>query len=114
MTNPIAAAVIAFIAAILGGFIQAGFTSAREKRAFRWAMNKDSYGLFLQSVAGMAQNVPGTADRQKYVQMSIEAIGRILLQESPSVVAALKVHQSNGVLDSARKYEDFGRLVAAM
>jgi hypothetical protein len=114
MTTPIVVALIAFVAAILGGFIQVGFNAARERRSFRWALNKESYVLFLQSVAGMAQNPPPSANRQQYVQMSIEAIGRILLQGSPAVIKALKVHQGNGTLDSSRKFEDFGRLVEAM
>jgi hypothetical protein len=114
VTNPIVPALIAFLAAILGGFIQAAFTASRERRAFRWTLNKESYVLFLQAAAGMAKNPEDSPDRTKYVQMSIEAIGRILLQGSPAVVQALKIHQSNGTLDSNRKFEDFGRLVEAM
>jgi hypothetical protein len=114
MSPVVGSALIAFFAAILGGLVQATFTSAREKRAFRWNMNRENYGLFLQAVAGMARNPIGTLGREPFIQMSIESISRILLQGSPEVIRALEIHQSHGILNSEEGFRDFARLTEAM
>lgn len=114
MSPTLGAAAIAFLAAMLGGLIQAGFTSLRERRSFRWNMSRENYGLFLQSVAGKAVNPIGTPERIPYEQMGIEATAKILLQGSPEVVRALNVYQAHGILDSEQGFLDFGRLTEAM
>ena len=114
LSDPIIVALIAFLSAILGGLVQAAFTSSRERRAFRWAMNRDNYGLFMQAVARKATfPLPGP-ERTEATRIQIEAIARILLQGSPAVVRALDRFQAHGVLNTEEGYADFGRLVEAM
>lgn len=114
LPDPVVVALIAFLSAMIGGLIQAGFTSRRERRAFRWAMNRDNYGLFMQAVAQKATFPQPGLERTEATRMQIEAIARILLQGSPDVVRALDRFQAHGVLNDEGGYSDFGRLVEAM
>ncbi len=114
MTDPIIVALIAFLSALVGGFVQAHLTSRREKRNFRWALNRDNYGLFMQAVARKAAYPNPCPQRVEATQTQIEAIARILLQGSPEVLQALDKFQGHGVLNSEEGYTDFGRLVGAM
>jgi hypothetical protein len=114
LSDPIIVALIAFLSAILGGLIQAGLTSARERRAFRWATNRDNYVLFMQAVARKATFRLDGPERTEATRMQIEATARILLQGSPTVVRALDHFQGHGVLNTEEGYANFGRLVEAM
>jgi hypothetical protein len=114
LPDPIIAALIAFCSAVLGGALQARFTSQRERRSFRWAMNRDNYGLYMQGIAGQAFNPAHSPEHVRFTHMQVEAVAKILLQGSPRVVEALVQFRRHDVLASEEAYLDFGCLIEAM
>jgi hypothetical protein len=114
VTDPIRVAFIALVSAMLGAVVTAAFTSWRERRAFRWAMNRDNYVLFMDAVARKATYPVGSVERMEASRVHVEATARILLQGSPDVVTALDEFQNRGVLKSEEDFLVFARLVAAM
>jgi hypothetical protein len=114
MTEPIQIAVIAFVAAVLGGFLQAIVTLIVAGRQFRWQTKRENYVLFLQSITTM-----GTADKKSPEWMAanhlqIQALARVFLQGSQRVVYWAAKYQSNGGLGSDQAKDDFARLLEAM
>ena len=105
---------VAFLAAILGGYMQSFLTYKREKKAFNREFNRDSYRLFLEGISGLAKAPAGSVERETFVRMSIEAKAKILLQGAPSVVRALEKYSQHSVLATEQSYEDFARLTEAM
>jgi hypothetical protein len=114
MPDALSSAIIAFLAAVGGGLLQVWSTSLREKRNFRWNMHRENYGLYLQAIAGMGRNFTPGPVRDGYIQMSLEATAKILLQGSPEVIRWLKIIQDHGIFSTEESYLDFARLTEAM
>jgi predicted Zn-dependent peptidase len=109
----VSAALIAFVAAILGGLMQAAFSYLQSGRQFVRDSRHRDYNVFVEAIAGMSQ-ATGEDHRKEFIAKMIEAKSRIILKSSPSVLDALEKYSRHDVLSSEDSYRAFANLLEAM
>ncbi len=113
MSAEISAALIAFVAAILGGLMQAALSFLQSGRQFVRDSRHRDYNVFVEAIAGLSQ-ARGDDQRKEFIAKAIEAKSRIILKSSPSVLTALQNYSRHDVLSSDESYQDFAKLLEAM
>ncbi len=114
MAPELISAFIGFGGAIIGGLIQAGFSYRQAHAQFIRDSRQRDYNLFVEAIAGMSQASAGSIERRNFVAKAIEAKGKIILNSSPTVLAAMVQYSRHEALASEESFSDFAKLLAAM